>query len=136
MMILREKKEKSNKKLFLFWNNRTVQYFLKQLSSKFIEFVPLSYIYKWVRYEDIDWAPSAVASVEWLVWWNFKIHIRIYAHTNTFSRGSKWIDSRWMLLINNSAPFYMHSISSKSFRRDIKRLLINNYRKLLGKSII
>jgi hypothetical protein len=35
-----------------------------------------------------------------------------------------------VLLINNAAPFYIYLISSKSFRRDFKQLIINVYQKL------
>jgi hypothetical protein len=35
-----------------------------------------------------------------------------------------------VLLINNAAPFYIYLISSKSFRRDFKQLIINIYHKL------
>jgi hypothetical protein len=35
-----------------------------------------------------------------------------------------------LLYINNTAPFYVYMISSKSFRRDFKRLIINGCRKL------
>jgi hypothetical protein len=35
-----------------------------------------------------------------------------------------------LLLINSAAPFYIYLISSKSFRRDFKRLIINIYQKL------
>jgi hypothetical protein len=37
----------------------------------------------------------------------------------------------YLLLFANSAmPFYIYTISSKSFRRDVKQLIINAYRKL------
>jgi hypothetical protein len=35
-----------------------------------------------------------------------------------------------LLLMNNAAPFYIYFISSKSFRRDLKELIINVYQKL------
>jgi hypothetical protein len=35
-----------------------------------------------------------------------------------------------LLYINNTAPFYVYMISSKSFRRDFKQLIIKAYRKL------
>jgi hypothetical protein len=35
-----------------------------------------------------------------------------------------------VLLMNNAAPFYIYLISSKSFRRDFKQLIMKSYRKL------
>jgi hypothetical protein len=35
-----------------------------------------------------------------------------------------------LLLINSAVPFYIYLISSKSFRRDFKQLIINVYKKL------
>jgi hypothetical protein len=35
-----------------------------------------------------------------------------------------------LLFVNNAVPFYIYFLSSKSFRRDLKELLINYYRKL------
>jgi len=35
-----------------------------------------------------------------------------------------------LLFVNNSMPFYIYLLSSKSFRHDFKELLINYYRKL------
>jgi hypothetical protein len=35
-----------------------------------------------------------------------------------------------LLFVNSAAPFYTYLISSKSFRRDFKQLIINGYRKL------
>ncbi|CAF3411144.1 unnamed protein product [Rotaria sp. Silwood2] len=35
-----------------------------------------------------------------------------------------------LLFVNNTAPFYTYLISSKSFRRDFKQLIINGYRKI------
>jgi len=35
-----------------------------------------------------------------------------------------------LLFINSAAPFYTYLISSKSFRRDFKQLIINDYQKL------
>jgi hypothetical protein len=39
-----------------------------------------------------------------------------------------------LLYMNNAAPFYIYLISSKSFRRDFKQLIINNYWKLRGRT--
>jgi hypothetical protein len=36
----------------------------------------------------------------------------------------------FLLLINSPAPFYTYLISSKSFRRAVKQLIINTYRKI------
>jgi hypothetical protein len=36
----------------------------------------------------------------------------------------------FLLFVNSAAPFYIYLISSKSFRRDFKQLIINSYRKL------
>jgi hypothetical protein len=36
----------------------------------------------------------------------------------------------FLLFVNSAAPFYTYLISSKSFRRDFKQLIINSYRKL------
>jgi hypothetical protein len=36
----------------------------------------------------------------------------------------------FLLSINSAVPFYVYLISSKSFRRDFKQLIINSYRKL------
>ncbi len=35
-----------------------------------------------------------------------------------------------LLFVNNSMPFYIYLLSSKSFRHDFKELIINYYRKL------
>jgi hypothetical protein len=40
----------------------------------------------------------------------------------------------FLLFINCAAPFYTYLISSKSFRRDFKQLIINGYWKLTGKT--
>jgi hypothetical protein len=40
----------------------------------------------------------------------------------------------FLLFINSAAPFYAYLISSKSFRRDFKQLIINNYWKLRGQA--
>jgi hypothetical protein len=37
-----------------------------------------------------------------------------------------------LLFINSAAPFYTYLITSKSFRRDFKKLIINVYQKLRG----
>jgi hypothetical protein len=39
-----------------------------------------------------------------------------------------------LLFINSAAPFYTYLISSKSFRRDFKQLIINSYQKLRRQS--
>jgi hypothetical protein len=39
----------------------------------------------------------------------------------------------FLLFVNSAIPFYIYLISSKSFRRDFKQLIINGYRKLTGK---
>jgi hypothetical protein len=39
-----------------------------------------------------------------------------------------------LLFINSAAPFYTYLISSKSFRRDFKQLIINGYQKLRRQS--
>jgi hypothetical protein len=36
----------------------------------------------------------------------------------------------FLLSVNSAVPFYVYLISSKSFRRDFKQLIINSYRKL------
>ncbi len=36
----------------------------------------------------------------------------------------------FLLFINSAAPFYTYLISSKSFRREFKQLIINSYWKL------
>jgi hypothetical protein len=41
-----------------------------------------------------------------------------------------------LLFVNNAVPFYIYFLSSKSFRRDLKELLINYYRKLTNQSPI
>jgi hypothetical protein len=41
-----------------------------------------------------------------------------------------------LLCVNSAAPFYIYLMSSKSFQRDFKRLIINVYRKLTGQPII
>jgi len=41
-----------------------------------------------------------------------------------------------LLFVNNSMPFYIYLISSKSFRHDFKELIINCYRKLRNKPSI
>jgi hypothetical protein len=38
--------------------------------------------------------------------------------------------------VNSSIPFYIYLISSKSFRRDFKQLIVNGYRKLRRKPTI
>jgi hypothetical protein len=42
----------------------------------------------------------------------------------------------FLLFVNSSIPFYIYLISSKSFRRDFKQLMINGYRKLRRKPTI
>ena len=39
----------------------------------------------------------------------------------------------FVLLANSAASFYIYLISSKSFRRDFKQLILNCYQKLIGK---
>jgi hypothetical protein len=41
-----------------------------------------------------------------------------------------------LLFVNNSMPFYIYLISSKSFRHDFKELIINSYRKLRNKPLV
>jgi hypothetical protein len=40
----------------------------------------------------------------------------------------------FLLAVNSAAPFYTYLISSKSFRRDFKQLIINSYWKLTGQT--
>jgi hypothetical protein len=40
----------------------------------------------------------------------------------------------FLVSVNSAAPFYTYLISSKSFRRDFKQLIINSYRKLTGQT--
>ena len=53
----------------------------------------------------------------------------LYSQIESFIR----IVSTILLLINNSAPFYIFLVTSKSFRRDFQQLTINSYRMLTGK---
>jgi hypothetical protein len=42
----------------------------------------------------------------------------------------------FLLFVNSAIPFYIYLVSSKSFRRDFKQLIINGYRKLRRKPTI
>jgi hypothetical protein len=40
----------------------------------------------------------------------------------------------FLLTVNSAVSFYVYLISSKSFRRDFKQLIMNNYWKLIGQT--
>jgi hypothetical protein len=41
-----------------------------------------------------------------------------------------------LLFFNSAAPFYTYFISSKSFRRDVKQLIINTYQKITRQTLV
>ncbi len=51
-----------------------------------------------------------------------------YLQTEYFILGIAY----FLLVVNSAAPFYTYLVSSKSFRRDFKQLIINGYKKLSG----
>jgi hypothetical protein len=44
--------------------------------------------------------------------------------------------AHFLLSVNSAAPFYVYLVSSKSFRRDFKQLIINSYRKLRRQQLV